>query len=52
MSSVQTYAFWNHNEPRKDQFDFTGDGDISQFPSTAQKLGLYATLRPGPCVEA
>jgi beta-galactosidase len=48
FNTVQTYAFWNYSEPRKNQFDFTGDADISKFLSTAQELGLYATARPGP----
>jgi beta-galactosidase len=50
FNTVQTYAFWNYSEPRKNQFDFTGDADISKFLSTAQELGLYATVRPGPYV--
>ena len=52
FNTVQTYAFWNYSEPRKNQFDFTGDADISKFLSTAQELGLYATVRPGPYVCA
>jgi beta-galactosidase len=52
FNTVQTYAFWNYSETKKNQFNFTGDGDISKFLSTAQKLGLYATVRPGPYVCA
>lgn len=52
FNTVQTYAFWNYNEPKENEFNFTGDGDIGEFLSTAQKLGLYATVRPGPYVCA
>jgi len=52
FNTVQTYAFWNYSEPKENQYRFTGDGDISKFLSTAQKVGLYATVRPGPYVCA
>ncbi len=52
FNCVQTYAFWNFHEPRENAFDFAGDHDIGAFLSTAQALGLYATVRPGPYVCA
>lgn len=52
FNTVETYAFWNYNEPRENEYHFTGDGDIGAFLSTAQKLGLYASVRPGPYVCA
>jgi beta-galactosidase len=52
FNCVQTYVFWNFQEPVKNQFDFTGDKDFEGFLNTAQKIGLYATIRPGPYVCA
>jgi beta-galactosidase len=52
FNCVQTYIFWNFQEPVKDRFDFTGDKDVEAFLETAQKMGLYATIRPGPYVCA
>jgi len=52
FNTVQTYAFWNFSEPRENEWHLTGSGDIGAFLSTAQSLGLYATVRPGPYVCA
>jgi beta-galactosidase len=52
FAGVETYAFWNYQEPVEGQWDFTGDHDFGGFLSTAQSLGLYATVRVGPYVCA
>ncbi len=52
FNCVQTYAFWNYHEPRENEFNFAGDADLGAFLTTAQQLGLYATVRPGPYVCA
>jgi beta-galactosidase len=52
FNTVQTYAFWNFSEPRENEWHLTGSGDIGAFLSTAQSVGLYATVRPGPYVCA
>jgi beta-galactosidase len=52
FNGVQTYAFWNYHEPVENQWNFSGDGDVEQFLATAQKLGLYATVRVGPYICA
>ncbi len=52
FNGIETYAFWNLNEPRENEWDFTGDKDIGAFLDTAKKMGLYATVRVGPYVCA
>ncbi|MGO9114673.1 MAG: beta-galactosidase [Thermoguttaceae bacterium] len=52
FNAVETYAFWNFQEPRENQWDFTGDKDIGAFLSAAQEVGLYAIVRVGPYVCA
>jgi beta-galactosidase len=53
LNTVSIYVFWNQQEPREDEFDFTGDTDIAEFVRLAQKEGLWVILRPGPycCAE-
>ncbi len=52
FNTVETYVCWNLHEPEKGVYDFTGMLDIIKFIETAQKLGLYAIVRPGPYICA
>ena len=52
FNTVETYTCWNLHEPREGEFDFTGMLDIAEFLRTAQKVGLYAVVRPGPYIFA
>lgn len=52
FNTVETYVCWNMHEPRKGEFDFTGRFDIRRFIKTAQEVGLYAIVRPGPYICA
>ncbi len=53
FNTVQTYVFWNYQEPRPGQFRFTGRADLDAFLKLARSVGLYATVRMGPydCAE-
>lgn len=53
LNAITVYAFWNVHEPRPGQWDFSGQYDIARFIRTAQQVGLYVILRPGPyaCAE-
>ncbi|HUN65032.1 MAG TPA: beta-galactosidase [Bacteroidota bacterium] len=53
LNTVATYVFWNVHEPRQGQFEFSGNADLARFLRTAQEVGLYVILRPGPyaCAE-
>ncbi len=53
LNTVSTYMFWNVHEPRPGRFDFSGMADVAAFVRTAQEVGLYVILRPGPyaCAE-
>lgn len=50
LNAICTYVFWNAHEPSPGTFDFTGNLDIARFIRTAQEVGLYVLLRPGPYV--
>lgn len=52
FNAVETYMCWNMHEPRKGEFDFSGRFDVRRFILTAQELGLYVILRPGPYICA
>ena len=52
LNTVETYVPWNFHEPKKGQFNFEGMLDIVKFIETAQNLGLYVIVRPGPYICA
>ncbi len=56
-NTVETYLPWNLHEPRKGEFDFTGEAlhgmlDIVSFVKKAQEAGLWVILRPSPYICA
>lgn len=53
FNTVETVLKWNMHEPKQGVFDFEGIADIVKFLQIAQKVGLYAIVRPGPytCAE-
>ncbi len=52
FNTVETYVCWNLHEPKKGEFNFKGMLDIVKFLKTAQDIGLYAIVRPGPYICA
>ncbi len=52
LNTVETYVPWNYHEPKKGEFNFEGMLDIERFIKTAQDLGLYVIVRPGPYICA
>ncbi|GAB2291951.1 hypothetical protein Dimus_026201 [Dionaea muscipula] len=52
LNCIQTYVFWNIHEPVKGQFDFTGNRDVVTFIKKIGELGMWATLRVGPFIQA
>lgn len=52
LNTITTYVFWNEQEPKPGEFDFTGNNDVAEFVREAQQEGLYVILRPGPYVCA
>lgn len=52
FNTVETYVCWNLHEKSPNEFDFSGILDIEKFLDTAQKVGLYAIVRPGPYICA
>ena len=54
LNTVATYVFWNYHETTPGVWDFkTGNKNIVDFLKTAQEVGLFVILRPGPyaCAE-
>lgn len=53
LNCISTYVFWNIHERQPGKFDFSGEADLAKFIRTAQEVGLYVVLRPGPyaCAE-
>ncbi|HSN07384.1 MAG TPA: beta-galactosidase family protein [Hanamia sp.] len=54
LNTVATYVFWNYQETAPGVWDFkTGNKNIAEFIKTAQEVGLFVILRPGPyaCAE-
>ncbi len=53
LNTVATYIFWNALEPEPGQWDFSGGNDLAAFIRTAERLGLWVIVRPGPyaCAE-
>ncbi len=52
LNTVETYVPWNWHEPKKGQFNFSGMLDIEKFIKTAEQVGLYVIVRPGPYICA
>ncbi|MGN1421590.1 MAG: beta-galactosidase family protein [Eubacterium sp.] len=52
LNTVETYVAWNVHEPEEEKYDFKGQNDVVKFVETAQKVGLYVILRPGPYICA
>ena len=53
LNTVGTYVFWNALEPEPGQWDFSEGNDLAAFIRTAQRIGLWVIVRPGPyaCAE-
>jgi beta-galactosidase len=53
LNTVGTYVFWNALEPEPGQWDLSGGNDLAAFVRTAQRIGLWVIVRPGPyaCAE-
>jgi beta-galactosidase len=54
LNTVATYVFWNYQELSPGVWDFKTDNrNIAEFIKTAQEVGLFVILRPGPyaCAE-
>ena len=50
LNCVETYCAWNMHEKKMDEFDFSGNLDISEFIKIANEEGLLAIVRPGPYI--
>uniref|UniRef100_A0A5F9CVB1 Beta-galactosidase n=1 Tax=Oryctolagus cuniculus TaxID=9986 RepID=A0A5F9CVB1_RABIT len=44
------YIPWNLHEPKRGEFDFSGNLDLKAFVRMAEVIGLWVILRPGPYI--
>ncbi|KAG5243552.1 beta-galactosidase [Salix suchowensis] len=53
LDTIETYIFWNAHEPRRREYNFTGNLDFVKFFQKVQEAGLHGILRIGPyaCAE-
>ena len=51
-NTAETYIPWNLHEQEEGIFDFKGIKDVEAFLRLAQKMGLYAIVRPSPYICA
>jgi beta-galactosidase len=53
LNTIQSYVFWNAQEPQQGVFDFADNLDLDTWLSTIEAVGMYATIRIGPysCAE-
>ncbi len=52
LNTVTTYVFWNFHEEAPGKWNWSGEKDLQKFIKTAQEVGLYVIIRPGPYVCA
>ncbi len=52
FNTVETYIPWSLSEKERGVFDFSGPNDVGSFLRLAERLGLYAIVRPGPYICA
>ncbi|KAL5705289.1 hypothetical protein ACHQM5_023614 [Ranunculus cassubicifolius] len=52
LDTIETYIFWDRHEPRKGEYDFSGNLDFIRFFKTVHEAGMYAIIRIGPYVCA
>ncbi|KAI3448783.1 hypothetical protein Pfo_005448 [Paulownia fortunei] len=52
LNTIETYVFWNAHEPKRRQYDFSGNLDLIKFLKIIKEQGLYAFLRIGPYICA
>ena len=52
LNTISTYVFWNLHEPKRGEYDFSGEKDVVAFVKLCGELGMHAIVRPGPYVCA
>ncbi len=52
FNTVETYVCWNLHERREGIFNFESNLDLGRFIDTANELGLFCIIRPGPYICA
>jgi beta-galactosidase len=51
LNTIATYVFWNYHNSNPGVWDWSNDNhNLREYLKTAQEVGLYVILRPGPYV--
>lgn len=50
FNTIETACPWSMHEPRRDQFELSGQCDVREFISLCGKAGMKVILRPGPYI--
>ena len=48
ITIIATYIFWNHHQPTKERWDWTGNNDLRAFLQACQQEQMPVVLRLGP----
>lgn len=51
-NTVAFYFDWGYHTPKQGRYDFSGVRDMDRLLQTAQEVGLYVIVRPGPYMNA
>ena len=52
LNAVTTYVFWNYHEEKSGEMELVRRKRPKEIYKTAQEVGLYVIIRPGPYVCA
>jgi len=52
LNTIETYVAWNAHEPRRGEWDATGQNDLGRFLDLVAAEGMDAIVRPGPYICA
>lgn len=52
LNTIETYVAWNAHEPRRGEWDATGQHDLGRFLDLVAAEGMDAIVRPGPYICA
>lgn len=52
LNAITTYVFWNYHEESPGKWNWSGEKNLKEFIQTAQEVGLFVIIRPGPYVCA
>lgn len=52
INAIQTYVMWSKHEPKKGQYNFKLESNLTEYLEIAKNLSLSVILRIGPYIDA